>query len=114
MKVKMIKDFLNKTFAYKKEDSYNFILPKNSNDISSDEFKKTDTTQVYKSLEKNLEYLNVKLNLLINSDFKIRKFKFEKFFLSNNTTHFFEKNFKNFVISNSFSIVKKNLDIKYI
>ena len=70
----MIKDFLNKTFAYKKEDSYNFILPKNSNDISSDEFKKIDTTQVYKSLEKNLEYLNVKLNLLINSDFKIRKF----------------------------------------
>lgn len=70
----MIKELLYKTFSYKKEDSYNFILPHTQNNINSDEFKKIDETLVYKSLDKNLEYLNVKLNLLINNDIKIRKF----------------------------------------
>jgi uncharacterized Fe-S center protein len=51
----MIKELLYKTFSYKKEDSYNFILPHTQNNINSDEFKKIDETLVYKSLDKNLE-----------------------------------------------------------
>ena len=48
----MIKELLYKTFSYKKEDSYNFILPHTQNNINSDEFKKIDETLVYKSLDK--------------------------------------------------------------
>ena len=35
----MIKELLYKTFSYKKEDSYNFILPHTQNNINSDEYK---------------------------------------------------------------------------
>lgn len=70
----MILDLINKIFNYKKETKYNFIIPNNSNNISEDEFSKIDSTTVSKNLSKNLEYLNVKYNTLINSDIKIKHF----------------------------------------
>ncbi len=70
----MFKEILNNLFSYKNEENYSFVLSNASNNIKDEEFNKQDQTLVSKQLNKNLEYLTVKLNLLINSDIKIRKF----------------------------------------
>ena len=70
----MIKNVLNNLFAYKKENTYNFIISNSSNNIDESEFNVIDNTSVSNHLNKNLDYLNTKLNILINSDIKIRNF----------------------------------------
>ena len=70
----MFKEIINNLFTYKNEKDYSFIISNTSNNISEKEFFKQDQTVVSKQLNKNLEYLTVKLNLLINSDIKIRHF----------------------------------------
>lgn len=70
----MIKNFFNNLFEYREQNTDNFILPKTANNINKNEFEKKDTTKVSSNLDKNIEYLKVKYNMLINSDVKIREF----------------------------------------
>lgn len=70
----MIRKFFNDLFEYKKTDSNEFIIPKIANNINPKEFEKKDITTVSPELSKNMEYLKVKYNMLINSDIKIREF----------------------------------------
>lgn len=74
MEFNMIKQILNKIFGYTENQIYNFILPESSNNIEENEFNKNDNTIVSKTLKKNITYLQIKYNMLINSDIKIRKF----------------------------------------
>ena len=65
--------FLSQIFLYKETDKYDFTLPPASNDKQTE--KKSDQqTQVFNKLSKNLEYMKVKYNTLINSDVVIRDF----------------------------------------
>lgn len=70
----MIKNVFNKIFKYTENTAHEFILPNNSNNIDDKEFEKIDNEIVSSILEDNLEYLNVKYNMLINSDIKTRDF----------------------------------------
>lgn len=70
----MKKNFFNNLFEYKDTNEYKFILPKTANNIEPSEFTKQDTHKVSSDLKKNLDYLKVKYNMLINSDIKIREF----------------------------------------
>ena len=69
-----MKNFFRNLFKYKEPNNYQFIISDASNNISENEFEKKDTTIVSSDLNKNLEYLKIKYNLLINSDIKIRDF----------------------------------------
>lgn len=70
----MIKNIFNNLFVYKKNENNEFIIPDVANNITDKEFKKRDITTVSSDLNKNLEYLKVKYNMLINSDIKTREF----------------------------------------
>ena len=70
----MIKQIIDNLFAYKENQTYNFIIPESSNNIDEKEFSKNDKTTVSNNLEENKKYLQVKYNMLINSDIKIREF----------------------------------------
>ena len=67
-----IKNFFKQLFEYHEENDYEFILPKNANNLPED-FEEINE-KIYPSLSVNLEYLKTKYNLLINSDVKFRKF----------------------------------------
>ena len=71
----MIKQLINDIFAYNENQTYNFILPNSSNNIDEKEFRKKDLTTVSKKLSENKKYLQIKYNMLINSDIKIREFE---------------------------------------
>lgn len=66
-----IKDILENTFSCYKEKKHTFILPHNPNNIDYNQF---DNIEISKSIKKNLEYLKIKYNYLINSDIMIRNF----------------------------------------
>lgn len=70
----MIKELFNNLFKYEEKEEYNFILPKVANNIDQKEFNKKDSTTVNSILKNNKDYLNVKYNMLINSDIKLREF----------------------------------------
>lgn len=70
----MIKKLVNNLFEYKEQENTEFILTKVANNIENSEFEKKDTTTVFSDLKKNIEYLKIKYNMLINSDIKIREF----------------------------------------
>lgn len=70
----MIKEFFNNIFEYRENETTNFIIPKIANNINEKEFDKKDLTTVSSDLQKNIDYLKVKYNMLINSDIKIREF----------------------------------------
>ena len=70
----MLKNFFNNIFGYTEKEDYNFIISKSSNNIDEKNFEKEDIEKVDSSLSKNLEYLKIKYNILINSDIKIREF----------------------------------------
>ena len=70
------KKFLNR-FAWKPEKEYSFSLPETDNKQNSDyipdknlEFPKN----VFTDIDKNLDYIKVRFNILINSDIIIRDF----------------------------------------
>ena len=67
-----IKDLLYKTFGYKENYEYEFILPKSANNLP--EIGQEEKQEIFPSLSVNIEFLKTKYNLLINSDIKIRKF----------------------------------------
>ena len=70
--------FLN-TFKYTPKEDYNFIISENEilekNITYEEENAQTNSPKnIFSDLNKNLEYINIKFNTLINSDIIIRKF----------------------------------------
>ena len=69
-------DSFKKIFFPIEEPSHNFSMPSNNeinsntNDIEFD----NDVTDIFSSIDVNIEYLKVKYNLLINSDIILREF----------------------------------------
>ena len=70
----MKSNFFNNIFKYKEKDNYEFILPNSSNNINKNEFE-SSSNPVSFNINENIEFLNSKYNILINSDIKIRKFE---------------------------------------
>ena len=66
-----IKDILTKTFTYTPKNAYYFSLPDNPENNTKD----TDEPQnIFTNIDKNLDYIKIKYNLLINSDIITREF----------------------------------------
>lgn len=76
-----LKDLFYSLFAYKPSFDYNFSLPEDinkedDNDIASttNSANLSQKTNVFPSLNVNMEYIRTKYNLLINSDIILREF----------------------------------------
>ena len=66
-----IKDILTKTFTYTPKNAYYFSLPDNPENNT----KNTEESQnIFTNIDKNLDYIKIKYNLLINSDIITREF----------------------------------------
>ena len=75
-----IKDIINKTFGYNPKNTYQFTLPEdteNQNSVtlqnSAETSPKKEETNIYTSLDVNLEYIKTRFNTLINSDIITRE-----------------------------------------
>ena len=64
-------DSIKKTFAYKENQPYNFIL---SNTTVTNSSASQISEKLYVEYDKNLNYIKDKYSTLINSDVKIREF----------------------------------------
>lgn len=74
-----IKDILTKTFGYTPKNSYQFSLPDNTDNNEKSSIQNNnqifeESPNVFTNLDKNLDYIKTKYNLLINSDVITRKF----------------------------------------
>ena len=71
-----IKDILTNTFGYIQKNPYNFSLPDNNekNTIQDNNTSSDKSPNVFTNLNKNLDYIKTKYNLLINSDIITREF----------------------------------------
>ena len=71
-----IKDILTNTFGYTPKDLYHFSLPDNNekNTIQDNITSSDKSPNVFTNLNKNLDYIKTKYNLLINSDIITREF----------------------------------------
>ncbi len=83
-----LKDLLKKSFSPNINVKYNFDIPKTTAVLNPDSMNQFDTENIYYELDKNLEYLKIKYNFLINSDIVIREFILK----ANN------KNYKSFIL----------------
>lgn len=77
------RNFISNLFSYQEENDYNFILPERPNElrdskerIQDEQLEPLEETdqEIDVDLQKNLDYIKVKYNTLINSDIKIREF----------------------------------------
>ena len=63
---------LKAMFKYEPNKEYNFTIQQS---IKNEKSQKEDENQkIYKSYDKNLEYMNIKYNTAINSDIVVREF----------------------------------------
>ena len=71
-----IKDILTNTFGYTPQNLYQFSLPYNNekNTIQDNNPSSDKSPNVFTNLNKNLDYIKTKYNLLINSDIITREF----------------------------------------
>lgn len=74
-----IKDILTKTFGYTQNDSYHFTLPDSTINNKDTSTQNNETTfnksqNVFTDINKTLDYIKTKYNLLINSDVITREF----------------------------------------
>lgn len=71
-----VKDILTNTFGYTPKDLYHFSLPDNNekNTIQDNITSSDKSPNVFTNLNKNLDYIKTKYNLLINSDIITREF----------------------------------------
>ena len=78
-----LRSFISNLFSYKEERDYEFTLQERADELNSpkeaiqeEELKPLEKTddELDISLQKNLDYVKVKYNSLINSDIKIREF----------------------------------------
>ena len=74
-----IKDIFNNVFGYTQKNIHQFSLPDNTNSNQNVENSESDQTtdesvNVFTNIDKNLDYIKTKYNLLINSDVVTREF----------------------------------------
>lgn len=73
------KDIINNTFGYTPKDVYQFNLPEKTDKVETANIQNNidstnESTQIFTSIDVNLDYLKTKYNLLINSDIITREF----------------------------------------
>ena len=69
-----LKEMFNNLFSYKPEQNYQFTIPENTNHISQNTNQQNNITNIFPSLQINIEYIKTRYNLLINSDIILREF----------------------------------------
>ena len=72
----MKNNFFKKIFQYQEKNNYEFILPQSSNNIPQNAFEKIEDTSVSSKLHENLEFLEIKYNMMISKDVKTKHFIF--------------------------------------
>lgn len=77
------KDLITKSFSPVNNKNYNFDLPNSTAIIPQNNNKMFDEKNIFAEIDKNLEYMSIKYNVLINSDIVIRDFMLE----ANNKKH---------------------------
>lgn len=73
------KDIINNTFGYTPKDVYQFNLSEKTDKVETANIQNNidstnESTQIFTSIDVNLDYLKTKYNLLINSDIITREF----------------------------------------
>ena len=69
-----IKNFFNSIFTYTPTEHYHFTLPEENNNSSKTSQSNIGNEKIYPSLSVNIEYMQTKYNVLINSDIILREF----------------------------------------
>ena len=69
-----IKDILTETFSYNRKNSYHFSLPDDPITTVKQSNKENNSRNVFTDINKSLDYIKTKYNLLINSDVITREF----------------------------------------
>ena len=69
-----LKEMFNNLFSYTPERNYQFTISENSHQISQNANQQNNKTNIFPSLQVNIEYIKTRYNLLINSDIILRKF----------------------------------------
>ena len=69
-----LKNMFNNLFSYTPESNYQFTIPENTNHISQNTNQQNNITNIFPSLQINIEYIKTRYNLLINSDIILREF----------------------------------------
>ena len=69
-----LKDMFTNLFSYKPESNYQFTISENTHQTSQNTNQDNDKTNIFPSLQINIEYIRTRYNLLINSDVILREF----------------------------------------
>lgn len=73
-----IKNFFSKLLEWNEQQDYNFSLPENNSNTQEEDYltqsKLESSSNIFPSLDVNLEYLQSRFNTMINSDIVIREF----------------------------------------
>lgn len=74
-----IKEIISNAFGYTPKESYNFSLSNSSitdenNSIQNNQISSEESLKIFTNINKNLDYIKAKYNLLINSDIITREF----------------------------------------
>ena len=69
-----LKEMFNNLFAYTPEINYQFTISENTHQSSPNTNQQENITNIFPSLQINIEYIRTRYNLLINSDIILREF----------------------------------------
>ena len=69
-----LKEMFNKLFSYTPEINYQFSISENTNQTLQNTNQQDNITNIFPSLQINIEYIKTRYNLLINSDIILREF----------------------------------------
>lgn len=72
-----IKNIISNTFGYTPKETYDFSLPNstvNDENTQNNQISSEESSNVFTNINKNLDYIKTKYNLLINSDIITREF----------------------------------------
>ena len=69
-----LKEMFNNLFSYTPEQNYQFTILENTNHISQNTNQQNNITNIFPSLQINIEYIKTRYNLLIDSDVILREF----------------------------------------
>ena len=69
-----LKEMFNNLFSYTPEINYQFTISENTNQTSQNTNQQENITNIFPSLQINIDYIKTRYNLLINSDIILREF----------------------------------------
>lgn len=73
--INKFKTVFSDIFSYKPKDNYNFTIPEIPNNNNLNLSSEKDLKQkIFNTLDKNLEFMKIRYNSMINSDIVIREF----------------------------------------